>query len=98
MRDIATRYMRATHCYREDLFKVVLAGGPRVGKTAILKRLSENAFQETYVQSIFVDFTAYSLTLDTVPVKLQVVRDVFFRFCFHSVSLTVKVGYTRRRT
>lgn len=38
------------------LFKVVLVGNSSVGKSSLLRRLTDGAFQEAYLATIGVDF------------------------------------------
>jgi len=38
------------------LFKIVLVGNSSVGKSSLLRRLTDGAFQEAYLATIGVDF------------------------------------------
>ena len=38
------------------LFKIVLVGNSSVGKSSLLRRFTDDSFQETYLATIGVDF------------------------------------------
>ena len=54
------------------LFKIVIIGNSSVGKSSILRRFSDDTFQESYLATIGVDFRFKSLTLNNNVVKSQI--------------------------
>ena len=54
------------------LFKVVLLGDARVGKTSLLKRFVENTFTSDYINTIGVDFKTKLVSLKEKTIKLQI--------------------------
>ena len=62
------------------LFKIVIVGNSSVGKSSILRRFSDDSFQESYLATIGVDFRfkyrwhgyGRSLPIDGNIVKLQI--------------------------
>ncbi|XP_052267605.1 ras-related protein Rab-8B-like isoform X2 [Dreissena polymorpha] len=61
--------MRKTYDY---LFKILLVGDGDVGKTQILFRFSEDAYNALFVSTIGIDFKIRSIELDGKIVKLQI--------------------------
>ena len=45
-----------THFSSDYLFKYVIVGNSAVGKSALLKRYSDDSFNESYMTTIGVDF------------------------------------------
>jgi len=53
------------------MFKIMLFGDSGVGKSSLLLRFTENAFTESFVSTIGVDFKMHSMDTDQGRVKLQ---------------------------
>eukprot|EP00761_Pharyngomonas_kirbyi_P002745 gb/GECH01002749.1/.p1 GENE.gb/GECH01002749.1/~~gb/GECH01002749.1/.p1 ORF type:complete len:202 (+),score=70.48 gb/GECH01002749.1/:1-606(+) len=53
-------------------FKVLLMGDSSVGKTSIALRLTDDAFAESFVPTIGVDFKMYKLSIDSKTIKMHV--------------------------
>mmetsp|Transcript_57993 Transcript_57993/g.64821 ORF Transcript_57993/g.64821 Transcript_57993/m.64821 type:complete len:206 (-) Transcript_57993:1434-2051(-) len=54
------------------LFKLVLIGDSGVGKSCLLLRFADDAFTESYISTIGVDFRFRTLKIDQKTVKLQI--------------------------
>ncbi|XP_012258873.1 ras-related protein Rab-8A isoform X2 [Athalia rosae] len=54
------------------LFKLLLIGDSGVGKTCVLFRFSEDAFNTTFISTIGIDFKIRTIELDSKKVKLQI--------------------------
>ena len=54
------------------LFKVVLLGDARVGKTSLLKRFVDDTFTSDYINTIGVDFKTKLVSLKEKTIKLQI--------------------------
>eukprot|EP00521_Asterionellopsis_glacialis_P014544 CAMPEP_0195290814 /NCGR_PEP_ID=MMETSP0707-20130614/6534_1 /TAXON_ID=33640 /ORGANISM="Asterionellopsis glacialis, Strain CCMP134" /LENGTH=220 /DNA_ID=CAMNT_0040350995 /DNA_START=70 /DNA_END=732 /DNA_ORIENTATION=- len=54
------------------LFKLVLIGDSGVGKSCLLLRFADDAFTESYISTIGVDFRFRTVKLDNKTVKLQI--------------------------
>ncbi|XP_076333065.1 ras-related protein Rab-8A-like isoform X2 [Tachypleus tridentatus] len=54
------------------LFKLLLIGDSGVGKTCILFRFSEDAFNATFISTIGIDFKIRTIELDGKKIKLQI--------------------------
>ncbi|KAG7276235.1 hypothetical protein CRUP_018617 [Coryphaenoides rupestris] len=54
------------------LFKLLLIGDSGVGKTCLLFRFSEDAFNNTFISTIGIDFKIRTIELDGKRVKLQI--------------------------
>nr|AEO51738.1 Rab8 [Helicoverpa armigera] len=54
------------------LFKLLLIGDSGVGKTSILFRFSEDAFNISFISTIGIDFKIRTIDLDGKKVKLQI--------------------------
>jgi len=63
--------MRARDRGAQRLFKVVIVGETAVGKSSLLLRFADDAFTQSYISTIGVDFRFRALDVDGVPVKLQ---------------------------
>ncbi|CAG0913933.1 unnamed protein product [Notodromas monacha] len=61
----------ATKTY-DHLFKLLLIGDSAVGKTCLLFRFSEDAFNNTFISTIGIDFKIRVVDLDGKRVKLQI--------------------------
>lgn len=57
---------------KEYLLKVIVIGDSGVGKTNLITRFSENAFKDTYVATIGVDFKVKSLPIKDKKIKMQI--------------------------
>lgn len=65
----SSRTMAKTYDY---LFKLLLIGDSGVGKTCILFRFSEDAFNTTFISTIGIDFKIRTIELDNKKIKLQI--------------------------
>ena len=54
------------------LFKLLLIGDSGVGKTCILFRFSDDAFNTTFISTIGIDFKIKTIELRGKKIKLQV--------------------------
>ncbi|XP_069574532.1 ras-related protein Rab-8B isoform X2 [Brachyistius frenatus] len=54
------------------LFKLLLIGDSGVGKTCLLFRFSEDAFNTTFISTIGIDFKIRTVELDGKKIKLQI--------------------------
>ncbi|XP_042185044.1 ras-related protein Rab-8A isoform X2 [Oncorhynchus tshawytscha] len=54
------------------LFKLLLIGDSGVGKTCVLFRFSEDAFNSTFISTIGIDFKIRTIELDNKKIKLQI--------------------------
>jgi len=54
------------------LFKLVLIGDSGVGKSCLLLRFADDAFTDSYISTIGVDFRFRTVTIDSKIVKLQI--------------------------
>jgi len=54
------------------LFKLVLIGDSGVGKSCLLLRFADDAFTESYISTIGVDFRFRTVKIDKKTVKLQI--------------------------
>uniref|UniRef100_A0A3Q3VV23 small monomeric GTPase n=1 Tax=Mola mola TaxID=94237 RepID=A0A3Q3VV23_MOLML len=57
------------------LFKLLLIGDSGVGKTCLLFRFSEDAFNTTFISTIGIDFKIRTIELDGKKIKLQICCD-----------------------
>jgi len=55
----------------DHLFKLVLIGKERSGKTCLLLRFADDAFTDSYITTIGVDFRFKTIPLDDKTIKLQ---------------------------
>jgi len=53
------------------LFKVIIIGDSGVGKSCILLRFADNTFNNSYVNTIGVDFKIRTVNVDSKTIKLQ---------------------------
>lgn len=56
----------------DHLFKLVLIGDSGVGKSCLLLRFADDAFTESYITTIGVDFRFRTIRLDDKVVRLQI--------------------------
>ncbi|CAH0384117.1 unnamed protein product [Bemisia tabaci] len=54
------------------LFKLLLIGDSGVGKTCVLFRFSEDAFNSTFISTIGIDFKIRTIDMDGKKIKLQI--------------------------
>ena len=55
----------------QHLFKVIIVGAGKVGKTSLTIRFAEDRFRESYLPTLGVDFLTKNLTIDKKKIKLQ---------------------------
>ena len=55
----------------QHLFKVIVVGAGKVGKTSLTIRFAEDRFRESYLPTLGVDFMTKNLTVNKANVKLQ---------------------------
>jgi len=58
--------------HQDYLFKLVLIGDSGVGKSCLLLRFADDAFTESYISTIGVDFRFRTVKIDKKTVKLQI--------------------------
>jgi GTPase SAR1 family protein len=58
----------------DAVFKAILIGDTGVGKTALLMRITENVFRESYVSTIGVDVKNHVFKVKGKLVKLQICK------------------------
>ena len=75
----------------EYLFKIVLIGDSGVGKSSLLLRFADDAFIESYMSTIGVDFRFKTIKTEKKTVKLQIwdtAGQEKFRYCLcHSFHI-----------
>ncbi|KAM0675152.1 hypothetical protein GVAV_001495 [Gurleya vavrai] len=54
------------------LFKIILIGDSGVGKTCLIKRYTDEIYQQNYISTIGVDFKIKTIQVNNEPVKLQI--------------------------
>ena len=54
------------------LFKILITGDPSIGKSSLLLRYIDDAFPESYLSTIGVDFKIKNETIDNNKIKLQI--------------------------
>lgn len=67
------------------LFKLLLIGDSGVGKTCVLFRFSEDAFNATFISTIGIDFKIRTIELDGKKIKLQI-WDTAGQERFHTIT------------
>ncbi len=55
----------------QHLFKVIIVGAGKVGKTSLTIRFAEDRFRESYLPTLGVDFMTKNLSIDDKQIKLQ---------------------------
>jgi small GTP-binding protein len=55
----------------QHLFKVIIVGAGKVGKTSLTIRFAEDRFRESYLPTLGVDFLTKNLTIGDKKIKLQ---------------------------
>ncbi|CAM9515230.1 unnamed protein product, partial [Sphacelaria rigidula] len=58
--------------HSDHLFKLVLIGDSGVGKSCLLLRFADDAFTDSYISTIGVDFRFRTVKIDKKTVKLQI--------------------------
>merc|ERR1719375_307170 len=56
----------------DHLFKLVLIGDSGVGKSCLLQRFADDAFTDSYITTIGVDFRFKTIPVDKKTIKLQI--------------------------
>ena len=67
------------------LFKLLLIGDSGVGKTCILFRFSDDAFNNTFISTIGIDFKIKTIELRGKKIKLQI-WDTAGQERFHTIT------------
>jgi len=73
------------------LFKLLLIGDSGVGKTCILFRFSEDAFNTTFISTIGIDFKIKTIELKGKKIKLQI-WDTAGQERFHNITTSYYRG------
>ena len=73
------------------LFKLLLIGDSGVGKTCILFRFSDDAFNNTFISTIGIDFKIKTIELRGKKVKLQI-WDTAGQERFHTITTSYYRG------
>jgi len=55
----------------QHLFKIIVVGAGKVGKTSLTIRFAEDRFRESYLPTLGVDFLTKTVTIDGKIVKIQ---------------------------
>lgn len=56
----------------ELIFKILVLGESRVGKSSVLNRFTENVFVETLPPTLGIDYKIKKIHVDNTDVKLQI--------------------------
>ena len=73
------------------LFKLLLIGDSGVGKTCILFRFSDDAFNTTFISTIGIDFKLKTIELKGKRIKLQI-WDTAGQERFHTITTSYYRG------
>merc|ERR1712071_147884 len=73
------------------LFKLLLIGDSGVGKTCILFRFSDDAFNTTFISTIGIDFKIKTIELQGKKIKLQI-WDTAGQERFHTITTSYYRG------
>ncbi|VDO99663.1 unnamed protein product [Soboliphyme baturini] len=73
------------------LFKLLLIGDSGVGKTCILYRFSDDAFNTTFISTIGIDFKIKTIELNGKKIKLQI-WDTAGQERFHTITTSYYRG------
>jgi len=74
------------------LFKMLMIGDGGVGKSALLTRFADDAFTESYIPSLSVDFKIITVGFPDAVVKLQVWENESARYRFGRPSFSYRGG------
>uniref|UniRef100_A0A1I8EB03 Rab family protein 10 n=1 Tax=Wuchereria bancrofti TaxID=6293 RepID=A0A1I8EB03_WUCBA len=75
------------------LFKLLLIGDSGVGKTCILYRFSDDAFNTTFISTIGIDFKIKTIELKGKKIKLQIcLKDTAGQERFHTITTSYYRG------
>ncbi len=91
---------------RVRLFKIVIIGDPRVGKTSLRARYLGHGFKGQYLQTLGADFASFETTIDDTLLRWQIwdlaghakFSDVLKRYYFGSFGAVVAYDVTRPET
>ena len=75
----------------DHLFKLLLIGDSGVGKTCILFRFSDDAFNTTFISTIGIDFKIKTIDIGGKRVKLQI-WDTAGQERFHTITTSYYRG------
>jgi len=75
----------------DHLFKLLLIGDSAVGKTCILFRFSDDAFNTSFISTIGIDFKIKTVDIDGKRVKLQI-WDTAGQERFHTITTSYYRG------
>jgi Ras-related protein Rab-10 len=73
------------------LFKLLLIGDSGVGKTCLLFRFSDDAFNSTFISTIGIDFKIKTIELEGKKIKLQI-WDTAGQERFHTITTSYYRG------
>lgn len=75
----------------DHLFKLLLIGDSGVGKTCLLFRFSDDAFNTTFISTIGIDFKIKTVEIDGKKIKLQI-WDTAGQERFHTITTSYYRG------
>jgi len=75
----------------DHLFKLLLIGDSGVGKTCILFRFSDDAFNTTFISTIGIDFKIKTIEIEGKRIKLQI-WDTAGQERFHTITTSYYRG------
>mmetsp|Transcript_24287 Transcript_24287/g.26981 ORF Transcript_24287/g.26981 Transcript_24287/m.26981 type:complete len:100 (+) Transcript_24287:25-324(+) len=71
-KDSLTKAGRPKHVDYDFLFKILLIGDSAVGKSSLLLRFADQAFNTSFISTIGVDFKIRTVDMEGKKVKLQI--------------------------
>eukprot|EP00767_Chilomastix_cuspidata_P002467 gnl/Chilomastix_cuspidata/2593.p1 GENE.gnl/Chilomastix_cuspidata/2593~~gnl/Chilomastix_cuspidata/2593.p1 ORF type:complete len:210 (-),score=73.80 gnl/Chilomastix_cuspidata/2593:291-920(-) len=88
----------------EIVYKILVIGNSRVGKTCILERYTNDSFTETTMTTVGIDFHTSEVTVDDTPVSLQIwdtagqerFRTIVSSYYRHAVGIILVYDITNR--
>ena len=56
----------------DQMMRLLIVGNSAVGKTCLLRRFSENAYSESFIPTVGIDFAVKNLKIDNKIIKVQI--------------------------